>query len=64
MLLVVADDAARATPRVNDAIADAGGEVESSREYRPSFDEIFAELVNRHDQTFVAEADAEARAEK
>ena len=30
-----------------DAIAERGGEVESAREYRPTFDEIFAELVRR-----------------
>lgn len=47
-LLVIAQDAARATPRVVDAIDAAGGEVEESREYRPSFDEVFAALVNRH----------------
>jgi ABC-2 type transport system ATP-binding protein len=49
-LLVVAADAARATPRVVDAIADAGGEVEATREVRPSFDEVFATLVGRHEQ--------------
>ena len=48
-LLVIADDSARATPRVVDAITAAGGDVEASREYRPSFDEVFAALVNRHD---------------
>jgi ABC-2 type transport system ATP-binding protein len=57
-LLVVADDAARATPRVGDAIAEAGGEVEASSEYRPSFDEVFATLVGRHSETFRAEQEA------
>jgi hypothetical protein len=33
---------------VVDAIVTAGAEVDWSREYRPSFDEVFAELVNRH----------------
>jgi ABC-2 type transport system ATP-binding protein len=47
-LLVVAEDAGTATPRVNDAIEAAGGEVEFSREYRPTFDEVFAALVTAH----------------
>ena len=46
-LQVVVDDAGSATPTVMDAIAERGGEVESAREYRPTFDEIFAELVRR-----------------
>lgn len=47
-LLFVATDAGTATPRVNDAIEGAGGDVENSREYRPTFDEVFAELVTAH----------------
>ncbi len=47
-LLFVATDAGTATPRVNDAIEGAGGDVEYSREYRPTFDEVFAELVTAH----------------
>ena len=47
-LLVVAENAGFATPRINDAIEHAGGIVESSREYRPSFDEVFAALVTQH----------------
>ena len=50
-LLIVADDAARATPKVVDAITEAGGEVETTREVRPSFDEVFATLVGRHEDT-------------
>lgn len=46
-LLVYADDAGAATPRVSDAIEAAGGRVVSSSEYRPTFDEVFAELVAR-----------------
>jgi ABC-2 type transport system ATP-binding protein len=53
-LLVVAEDAARATPRVVDAISEAGGEVEATSEVRPSFDEVFATLVNRHEQALAA----------
>ncbi len=44
-LLVVADDAGEATPRVLAAIAAQGGQIASSREYRPSFDEVFARLM-------------------
>jgi hypothetical protein len=45
---------------VVDAITEAGGEVEASREYRPSFDEIFTTLVSRHDAAF---RDAQGQAE-
>ncbi|HVL53646.1 MAG TPA: ABC transporter ATP-binding protein [Vitreimonas sp.] len=45
---VVVDDAGVATPSVVDAIGDAGGDVVTAREYRLSFDEIFAELVGRN----------------
>ncbi|MEP7158421.1 MAG: ABC transporter ATP-binding protein [Chloroflexota bacterium] len=47
-ILVVAQDAGLATPMVNDAVEAAGGAVEFSREYRPSFDEVFAALVTGH----------------
>ena len=47
-LLVVSSDAGQALPQVVDAIGNAGAEVEWSREYRPTFDEVFAELVIRH----------------
>ena len=46
-LLVVADNAGSATPRVLHEIASLGGEVVTSREYRPSFDEVFSELIAR-----------------
>ena len=46
-MLVIADDAATATPRVVEAIQAAGGNVESSSEYRPDFDEVFSALVSR-----------------
>ncbi|HEY7600379.1 MAG TPA: ABC transporter ATP-binding protein [Candidatus Limnocylindrales bacterium] len=49
-LLAISSDAGQALPRVVEAIDDAGGEVEWSREYRPTFDEVFAELVIRHAQ--------------
>jgi ABC-2 type transport system ATP-binding protein len=43
--LVVAEDAGEATPRLIQEITGLGGNVLSSTEYRPSFDEVFAELV-------------------
>jgi ABC-2 type transport system ATP-binding protein len=60
-ILVISDDAATATPRVVQAIQSMGGSVESSSEYRPTFDEVFSRLVTvaeeapaemeRHDRT-------------
>jgi ABC-2 type transport system ATP-binding protein len=44
---VISDDAGAAVPALVDAVAAAGGDVVNAREYRPSFDEVFAELVNR-----------------
>src|ERR1700704_2232218 len=49
--LVIPDDAGAATPRVVQEISAAGVEVISSSEYRPSFDEVFAELVSQSDQS-------------
>jgi ABC-2 type transport system ATP-binding protein len=47
-LLFVVADAGLASPKVSDAIESAGGTVEFSREYRPTFDEVFAALVTAH----------------
>jgi ABC-2 type transport system ATP-binding protein len=47
-LLVIAENGSEALPDVQEAIRTAGGEVDWSREYRPTFDEVFAELVTRH----------------
>jgi len=44
---VTVDDASAAMPEVVDAITRSGGEVTSARESRPSFDEVFAILVER-----------------
>lgn len=55
-LLVIAQDAGVASPRISAAVAAAGGHVDYSREYRPTFDEVFAALVT-------AEAEARAKAE-
>ncbi len=56
---VTVDDAGSATPAVVEAIARHGGEVDSAREYRPTFDEIFAELVRRDRETRGVADDAE-----
>jgi ABC-2 type transport system ATP-binding protein len=46
-MLVVTDDAGEAIPRLLLEVSRTGGEVVSSSEYRPSFDEVFAKLVER-----------------
>jgi ABC-2 type transport system ATP-binding protein len=46
-LRIRVDDASRAMPEVVEAIAQRGGEVASVSEARPSFDEVFAILVER-----------------
>jgi hypothetical protein len=53
--LVITDDAGAATPRLLQAIQAAGVEVLSSSEYRPSFDEVFSELVVQAEQDNSAE---------
>jgi ABC-2 type transport system ATP-binding protein len=55
---VVVDNAGSMLPVVVDRIKAAGGVVESAREYRLSFDEIFAILVARNDHERAAEAAA------
>ena len=49
-IVVVAADVGVATPKLNDAIEQAGGVVDYSREYRPTFDEVFSALVTAHAQ--------------
>jgi ABC-2 type transport system ATP-binding protein len=56
-LTVVVDDAGTALPDVVEAVRSRGGEVVSAREERPSFDDVFAALVKRDEQTRAA-ADA------
>jgi ABC-2 type transport system ATP-binding protein len=46
-LKVTVDDASTALPEVVDAITSGGGDVTAAREVRPSFDEVFAILVQR-----------------
>ncbi len=61
-LRVIVDEAGTATPAVVEAIDANGGEVESAREWRPSFDEVFAELVRRDREARGETGDAEAAA--
>ena len=42
------DDAATATPTIVEAITTNGGDVRATSEARPSFDDVFATLVERH----------------
>ena len=58
-LRIRVDDAATAMPEVVDAITQRGGEVASASEARPSFDEVFAILVQR-DRTARGEEAGEA----
>lgn len=46
-LNVVTQDAGRTTPRIVEALGAAGVNVLDADEYQPSFDEVFAELVER-----------------
>jgi ABC-2 type transport system ATP-binding protein len=46
-IIVVVEDAGTALPDVVQAVGELGGEVVSAREERPSFDEVFALLVER-----------------
>jgi ABC-2 type transport system ATP-binding protein len=55
---VVVDEAGAATPAVVDAISEAGGDVAAAREVRPSFDDVFAELVERDARSRDAETAA------
>jgi ABC-2 type transport system ATP-binding protein len=59
-LTVIVDDAGTATPDVVEAIHARGGEVVIAREERPSFDEVFAILVERDQGLRAAPDDANA----
>ncbi|HEX8939867.1 MAG TPA: ABC transporter ATP-binding protein [Candidatus Limnocylindrales bacterium] len=63
-LLAVTDDAASATPTILDALRDRGVEVVASREYRPPFDQVFAELVSRSRPGGARDADAQGTWER
>ena len=58
-LTVVVDDAGTALPDVVEAVKSRGGEVVSAREERPSFDDVFAALVQRDEQARAAADGAE-----
>jgi len=60
-LLVIADSAGLASPKIQEAIDRAGSTVEFSREYRPSFDEVFAALVTSHSERRAAQAMAQSQ---
>ena len=55
--LVIADDAATATPRVVQAVQASGATVLASSEYRPSFDEVFSALVTQAEDLDPREGD-------
>jgi ABC-2 type transport system ATP-binding protein len=53
-LTVVVDNAGTATPDVVEAVKSRGGEVVSAREERPTFDDVFAALVQRDERARAA----------
>lgn len=59
-LLIVAADAASATPRIMEALSSQSIDVMRLAEYRPSFDETFEVLVERRRSERAAEAHEEA----
>lgn len=61
--LLTVDDAGTVLPQVDDRVAAHGGEDVSVREYRPTFDEVFAALVERDERERAASASAEGRTE-
>jgi ABC-2 type transport system ATP-binding protein len=44
--VVVADDAAATLPGLDDTVRSAGGDFVAAREFRPTFDDVFARLVD------------------
>ncbi len=61
---VVVAEAGSATPTIVSTINETGAEVVSAREYRLTFDEVFAELVARGQKRAAAEDRAEAAHER
>jgi hypothetical protein len=55
------DDAATSLPDVVEAITQRGGDVRSAAEVRPSFDEVFALLIQRDRGTRQESAGDEAK---
>jgi hypothetical protein len=58
------DDAASGLPSVVDQVTSEGGEVLSAQEMRPTFDEVFAVLVERAKAEDAAAAKAAGEAEQ
>jgi ABC-2 type transport system ATP-binding protein len=58
-LRVVVDDAGTALPVVVEQIKSSGTEIESAREVRLSFDDVFAILVKQHEAKIAAEGAAD-----
>ena len=46
-LVVIAEDAGAATPRITDALGENGAPVLTADRYEPTFDDVFVELVER-----------------
>jgi ABC-2 type transport system ATP-binding protein len=61
---VVVDDAGQATPNVVEAVAAGGGEVASAREFKPTFEEIFATIVARDGAELPADVPAHESASR
>ena len=61
-MLVTVDDAGTALPDIVQRLGERGTDVTSSREERPSFDAVFATLVERHTSSEADGPDASAAA--
>ena len=61
---VVVDDAGSATPAVVDEVGRQGGDVGAAREFKLSFDEVFAALVGAEQQSQAEQADRAEQAEQ
>jgi ABC-2 type transport system ATP-binding protein len=57
---LIVDDAGAATADIVNTLAGAGADVDAVREFRPTFEEVFATLVERHREERAAETDEEA----
>ena len=57
---LIVENAGTATPEAIQAMSAAGGEVESVREYRPTFEEVFTALVKRDRATTATDGTAAA----
>jgi ABC-2 type transport system ATP-binding protein len=61
--VVVVDDAGAVTPRLVEWVQQSGDSVAFIDQYEPSFDEIFVQLVERHEQKRQGQAPGPARAD-